>query len=173
MNKFKKWIKYGSNYLSILINIIKSNKLSELKDYLSLLPCYIFCKDTLKFKGYRIKFPINNKNLVIGNIIEIFYNNIYSIHIENNKNPIIFDLGANIGIATLYYKYIYPKSYIYCVEPNPIAYKYMKLNIEHNKLNNVFLYNRIISEHKYEFLYLNSDIDHSASIYSKKYKQKI
>lgn len=67
---------------------------------------------------------------------EIWTNKIYHFKTES-KNPIIIDLGAHIGISTLFFKHIYPEAKIVCVEPNPENIKLLELNIKENILTNV------------------------------------
>jgi FkbM family methyltransferase len=67
---------------------------------------------------------------------EIFKNEIYSIDL-NSDNPVIFDLGAHIGLSTLYFKSLYPKSTITCFEPNPNVIELLKENISLNNIGDV------------------------------------
>lgn len=65
--------------------------------------------------------------------------------IPDKKNPIIFDCGANIGLASIYFKLFYPDSNIFAFEPDPKTFEVLKENIERNNLKNVSLYNVAIS----------------------------
>lgn len=56
---------------------------------------------------------------------EIFYKNEYFIKLDN-RPPIIFDCGANIGMATIYFKWLYPDSIIYAFEPDKQTFKILK-----------------------------------------------
>ena len=67
---------------------------------------------------------------------ELFNKEIYKIDLKKD-NPVIFDLGAHIGLATLYFKSIYPKAYITCFEPNPNVIAILKENILMNNLSNI------------------------------------
>jgi FkbM family methyltransferase len=67
---------------------------------------------------------------------EIFKNEIYSINL-NSDNPVIFDLGAHIGLSTLYFKSLYPKSTITCFEPNPNITPLLEENISLNNIGNI------------------------------------
>ena len=49
---------------------------------------------------------------------------------------VIFDIGANIGITTLYYATVYPQAHIYCFEPLPE-------NVELLRFNTAALINRV------------------------------
>ena len=76
---------------------------------------------------------------------EIFYRNEYLFN-SKNKKPIIFDCGANIGFATIFFKWLYPESEIYAFEPDKKTFEILKKNISQNKLKNVHLFNSAISD---------------------------
>lgn len=76
---------------------------------------------------------------------EIFYRNEYLFD-SINKKPIIFDCGANIGFATIFFKWKYPESEIFAFEPDKETFKMLKKNIEQNQLQNIHLYNYAISD---------------------------
>lgn len=71
---------------------------------------------------------------------EIFIRNIYYFEAKSNK-PVIFDCGANIGIAVLYFKWLYPGSVIYVFEPDPLTFSLLEKNINQNNFKNVILHN--------------------------------
>lgn len=71
---------------------------------------------------------------------EIFYKNEYYFK-STNKTPVIFDCGANIGVATLYFKWLYPHSKIFAFEPNPKTFEVLQKNIQQNNLTDVELFN--------------------------------
>lgn len=89
---------------------------------------------------------------------EIFFRNIYYFRTDN-KCPIIFDCGANIGMATLYFKYLYPESTIYAFEPDPQTFELLKKNIKQNNLQNIHLYNLALSDKKGKIdFYINTQV---------------
>jgi FkbM family methyltransferase len=55
------------------------------------------------------------------------------------SQPVIFDCGANIGMATLFFKLYHPHARMTCFEPNPECFSRLKQNIETNKLADVVL----------------------------------
>ena len=71
---------------------------------------------------------------------EIFIHQIY-FFATNSEHPVIFDGGANIGLATLYFKWQYPDAEVHAFEPDPVAFDLLKRNVEHNHLQNVHCYN--------------------------------
>ncbi len=63
-----------------------------------------------------------------------------------NARPVIFDCGANIGLATLFFKWLYPASEIYAFEPDRDTFVILKRNVEENHLTRVHLYNVALSD---------------------------
>jgi FkbM family methyltransferase len=61
-------------------------------------------------------------------------------------SPVIIDCGANIGVSALYFKCLYPNAIIHCFEPHPVAFQLLQQNITDNKLGNVFLYEKALSD---------------------------
>jgi FkbM family methyltransferase len=57
-----------------------------------------------------------------------------------NDTPVILDCGANVGMASLYFKWLYPKAHIKAFEPDPATFRVLQENIVKNKLD-VDLYN--------------------------------
>src|SRR5262249_26507133 len=64
---------------------------------------------------------------------EIFARQNYYFRAETDS-PLIFDCGANIGMSTLYFKWLFPKSRIRCFEPDPYTYQILNKNIANNRL---------------------------------------
>ena len=67
---------------------------------------------------------------------EIFSSECYSTNLTS-ETPTIIDVGAYIGLSVIYFKSVYPKSYIQAFEPNPFAREILKENIFINNLDNV------------------------------------
>jgi len=68
----------------------------------------------------------------------IFEDEIYAFEPESER-PRIIDGGANIGLATLYWKRQFPKSRITAFEPDPQVFEALKWNIESHGFNDVAL----------------------------------
>jgi len=95
------------------------------------------------FVGYKINY--DNFNSFFAMFSEIFLHNIYGEMQIKTKNPVIVDCGANIGIATLYFKYKYPEAEIISFEPDPKTFLLLKKNIQDNNLDKVQIYNQALS----------------------------
>ncbi|MDP5047260.1 MAG: FkbM family methyltransferase [Saprospiraceae bacterium] len=72
---------------------------------------------------------------------EIFEKEIYKFQ-SDRPDPLIIDGGANIGLATLYLKQLYPKARIIAFEPDPYIFSLLKTNISENQLSEVELVNK-------------------------------
>lgn len=114
-------------------------------------------KINLKYLTLNKLFSLKNENLfgfkvsafdyetILFLFQEIFYRNEYFFK-SNQNEPVIFDCGANIGFATLFFKWMYPQSEIYAFEPDIDTFKVLKKNVEQNKLENVHLFNSALSD---------------------------
>jgi FkbM family methyltransferase len=78
---------------------------------------------------------------------EIFIDQQYAVTL-NHENPLIIDCGANVGLATLFFKRLAPECKLICFEPNPKAFNYLKRNVEANNLKDVQLVNAGLSDVK-------------------------
>ena len=66
----------------------------------------------------------------------------------NLKNPIIIDVGSNVGLYSLCYSKIYKGSKIYSFEPEKNNFNFLKKNIHLNKGKDIFIFNYGISDKK-------------------------
>jgi len=102
---------------------------------------------TQKIFGYKVS-SYGYKNLQYL-FKEIFLSGEYFFSFPNNS-PKILDCGSNIGMSILYFKKLYPDSTILAFEPNPNAFKLLKMNVEQNNLSNVQLFNVGLSNEESE-----------------------
>ena len=79
---------------------------------------------------------------------EIFVKGIYYFKATTTKTLKIIDCGANIGMATLFFKYMYPNAEIIAIEPDPLAYEYLVKNINNNKLADIKPMNVAVGAHE-------------------------
>jgi FkbM family methyltransferase len=86
---------------------------------------------------YKVVFP--NERAFYYEYRDIFEKGIYKFKTANKK-PKIIDAGGYIGMATLYFKLLYPKAEIKVFEPDHFTFSFLKENIENNKIKNVTLY---------------------------------
>jgi FkbM family methyltransferase len=95
-------------------------------------------RNTDRVLGYRVThFGIGSLQFLFR---EIFVRGEY-VFGSSVRRPLIFDCGANIGMATLFFKWLHPDSEVHAFEPDPIAFETLKTNVERNHLSNVHLHN--------------------------------
>lgn len=105
----------------------------------------------------------------------IFYNGIYEegtlwcFEKILKKGDVVFDIGANIGLTTVYAaKCVGMKGKVYGFEPMPLTFKMLNFNVNLNKLRNVILLNKALSDRigdaeMYDNIHINRG---AASLYS-------
>lgn len=67
---------------------------------------------------------------------EIFTQDQYYFETDNPA-PVIIDAGAHIGLATLYFKKLYPAANVIAIEPLPANFQLLEKNLWENQLENV------------------------------------
>jgi FkbM family methyltransferase len=84
-----------------------------------------------------------------------------------SDNPIIIDVGANVGIVSFYFAKKYPKSIIYAYEAHPINYQNLIKGINENKIDNIYPFNlAVFSESNIEIdVYLHPNNTSASSVY--------
>jgi FkbM family methyltransferase len=87
-----------------------------------------------KMAGFKVSY-FNSRD-VLALYHEIFIQRPYYFPIDNPE-PVIFDCGANIGIATLFFKFMYPKSRVQSFEPDPRTFSLLRRNVVENGLQDV------------------------------------
>jgi FkbM family methyltransferase len=65
---------------------------------------------------------------------EIFVRQHYYFHCDSHT-PVILDCGANLGMASLYFKWLYPEARIVAFEPDPETFQLLAKNIARNGLD--------------------------------------
>jgi FkbM family methyltransferase len=71
---------------------------------------------------------------------EIFVRNEYAFQ-ASSEQPVVFDCGANIGMATLFFKWLHPGCEIHAFEPDPETFAVLEENVARNRLSHVSLHN--------------------------------
>lgn len=94
------------------------------------------------FRG--CKLQVVDASTYLSLINEIFIDEIYKFNAKSGS-PIIFDCGANIGLATIYFKMRFPNAKVFSFEPDPKIYDSLKFNISSYKFHDVNLCNEAIS----------------------------
>jgi FkbM family methyltransferase len=71
---------------------------------------------------------------------EIFVRQTYWFAAES-ASPVILDCGANLGMATLFFKSLFPASQIQCFEPDPTTFALLERNLSANRLTGITSHN--------------------------------
>ena len=121
---------------------------------LNSLPRYTETVDVLL--GTEIQLPDNASYNFMKK--EIFNEEIYKFNSKSSK-PYIIDGGANIGLATIYFKQIYPNAEILAFEPDKKIFQFLENNIKAFMLNNVTLVNKGLWNEVNNFIFLNEGAD--------------
>jgi len=96
---------------------------------------------------------------------EIFARQYYYFKAKTDQ-PLILDCGANIGIATLYYKWLYPQSRVHAFEPGPEAFAVLEKNIARNGLTEVTAHNCALWDEDGEIDFFTDTADPGALLMS-------
>lgn len=138
----------------------------------------------IKKVNSNVLIKINDSKFIIRNY-QIYYDLIrYGAHEPTStyifnkllkKGMVVLDIGANIGYFTLIAsKLVGDKGKIYAFEPAPNNLKYLRKNIQINKVKNVEIVNKCVSnEDKIILLYLNKEDHSSHSIINIKQQKSI
>jgi FkbM family methyltransferase len=146
---------YVSQYFRDVSKLLNAkNKKNKIRLYLiynkfcikNIFMTKIFRIKTKKARALGYTFYYDNFNSFFAMFSEIFLHDIYGELQLQSKTPIIADCGANIGIATIYFKYKYPKAKVYCFEPDPGTFEILKKNCEENKFSDIILHNKALSD---------------------------
>ena len=65
--------------------------------------------------------------------------------LDVKQSDVILDIGAHVGMASIYWGKKYPDAKIYAFEPNDVSFECLKKNLEVNQVNNVVAYNVAIT----------------------------
>lgn len=96
----------------------------------------------INFYGKKIK--IVDALTFLGSYKEIFLSEIYKFT-SIKEDIIIIDCGANIGLATIYFKIHFPQAKIVAFEPDPNIFKALKQNASAFGDDNIFCRNEAVA----------------------------
>jgi FkbM family methyltransferase len=91
---------------------------------------------------------------------EIWRERVYDFDLS--KSPFIVDAGANIGVATLRFKHLYPDCKVLCFEPSRDNYHLLTKNLRVNHIAGVEAHCVALSDHR-GVLSLNGNDGHSTA----------
>lgn len=164
ISKIKNKIIFTQNILA-LISGVKSKFIFIINSLI------IFSKIFHKFRpiGFSVWVRDNNQKTKVNftgtidelhALTEIFIEKCYK---PKNDPKLILDLGANIGIASIWFRLNYPESIIHAYEPNPEVYEILVKNT--SSFNNIHCFNEAISNQKEKIDFNISKRSFSSSVY--------
>lgn len=98
-----------------------------------------------KFLGFKVSF--DSYNDFFWTFREIFVLGDYYFKTDSEV-PVCIDCGGNIGITTLYFKYIYPNSKVYTFEAEPHNVDLINKNIKDSKIEGVTVIGKAVGKEK-------------------------
>lgn len=105
-----------------------------------------------------------------GLIVEILHDKEYSLKIPYSPMSIL-DIGANIGLAALYYHATYPNANIYCFEPDPRNYRRLKQHTQFSE--KICCFNLAVgSSNKITSFYMDPHRGSSSSLSKRRSRQR-
>jgi len=84
-----------------------------------------------------------------------------------SDNPIIIDIGANVGTVSFYFAKKYPYSKIFAYEPHPLNFQNLLKGIEENKITNIYPFNlAVFSKSNLDVkIFLNENATSASSVF--------
>jgi len=111
------------------------------------------------------KFTIHYQNFEEYHLLkqEVFGEDMYYFEIDEDAGvrANIIDIGAHIGLSTLYFKYLFPLAQITAIEPHPANFKILEDNIWQNELDDVTAIQAAVIPGKEKTITLHADTEHS------------
>lgn len=91
------------------------------------------------------KFTVNGIQMILQDLAESGTLPMIALDIEDNaygindiSDPkVIFDIGAHVGMVSIYLAKLYPNAHIYAVEPFPLNIQNLELNVKVNECSNI------------------------------------
>jgi FkbM family methyltransferase len=143
--------------------LFKVNKILSGKEKRRLENLGRFQPTNISFYGKKIK--VVDAPTFLSSYEEIFVSEIYKFT-SNKKKITIIDCGANIGLATIYFKMNFPDANILSFEPDPAIFSALKQNIDSFGYSDIICKNEAVSD-KDNFLDFWSEGGHSGMITNK------
>ena len=158
--------------------IFKNNKKIDSNSTFSLFLTYVkLLMKLTAFKFLHVKYTEENifKYKIFFFDYEVFVALFESIFIENEyyfpskiSSPFIIDVGSNIGLSILYFKYLFPDAKIIGFEPDPQTFALLKKTIQVNMFTNIKLYELAISSKKAKAYFYNDRLNPGSVLMSLK-----
>jgi FkbM family methyltransferase len=135
-------------------DLATSRKLLVLWWYLCILVALLFAPITKQNRIYCAGYVIEGFDLYTLRFLfeETFLRQEYNVRITKNQ-AVCLDIGANIGMVSLYLTWLYPDMQILAIEPDPDTFAVLEKNIAHNQLKNVTAVHCAVSDTEGELVF--------------------
>lgn len=136
---FKRFFKAGIEHG---INLIKD---AEYREYCRLLTLYEKCPRFVEksFTVGLLKLTVPDIPSFLFTYYELFIEEIYKFRTDKTE-PIIIDIGSNVGLSILYFKKLFPGSKIIGYEADPYIFTFLEKNLKNNGASDVILENKAV-----------------------------
>ncbi len=126
---------------TLLVTVLLKSKAALLQKLVP--PNYLYKKGSYRYLVRNgVKYMLDLHHVVDHYFYFGLDNNIYkSITEDIRKAKVIIDIGANIGITSLYFASLNPKAKIFAFEPHPETFKRARENFGLNNFKNIQLIN--------------------------------
>jgi len=91
-----------------------------------------------------INFIDAGETLTIFN--DIWFHKLYTRYFQSIEPRVVVDIGANIGIFTLFVKKLWPSCVVHAFEPESANFRILQQNIRSSQIHNTFAYNRAVAD---------------------------
>jgi FkbM family methyltransferase len=98
---------------------------------------------TMRLLGRRIAYP--NQTHAVFLLHEVFVNGAYAFRAAS-RAPRVIDAGANIGMAVVFFKALYPDAVVTAYEPDPRTFATLERVVADNAITGVELVNAAVGE---------------------------
>jgi FkbM family methyltransferase len=89
-----------------------------------------------QFNGHKMTVTFRQSTGDVFTLYEVIGREAYRLPMQIGEEvKIVVDLGANIGLTSLYYATLFPSAKVICVEPEPNNFDLLKTNCEQNGLH--------------------------------------
>jgi FkbM family methyltransferase len=123
----------------------------------------------VEFAGFKLTVP--DSMSFLWQHKEIFADEFYYFE-STDRNPVIFDCGANVGMSVLYFKKLFPEARITAFEAEPDIATLLRSNLKNNHVNGVTIINKAVWKDD-QGIWFGSESADSSSIYSTAEKKKV
>jgi FkbM family methyltransferase len=155
------WARLLKGLQSVSRTIVSATEMSHLgysaADVVSLARLRLLRRGTeAKLLNYQVGFLDLGSFKIVAS--EVFIKGEYYF-VSDHDAPVILDCGANIGLATLFFKRWFPRARIKSFEADPVTADMLRSNVRNNGLEDVAVYNLLLSDRVGEgTFYVSADV---------------